>query len=62
MSSDFDRLLQRYYYSKVEKVFLVLVFVDAVIFALKHSGMSDDLALAMKIWQVSGGREPRGGG
>ena len=33
-------------------MFLVLVFVDAVVIALKHSGMSDSLALAMQIWQV----------
>ena len=33
-------------------MFLVLVFVDAIVLALKHSGMSDEFAFALQIWQV----------
>ena len=33
-------------------MFLVLVFVDAIVLALKHSGMSDEFACALRIWQV----------
>lgn len=36
----------------MEKAFLVLVFVDAIVLALKHSGMSDDFACVLRIWQV----------
>ena len=51
-SIEFCRSLQKLYYQKVEKAFLVLVFVDAIVLALKQSGMSDEFVCALQIWQV----------
>ena len=51
-SLEFCRSLQKFYYQKVEKAFLVLVFVDAIVLALKHSGMSVEFASVLRIWQV----------
>ena len=39
-----------------EKVFLVLVIVDAAVTASKFAGMGDAQKIALQVWQVKGSR------
>ena len=48
----FKNKLNKYYYCIVEKAFIVLVLVDAIVTALKHTGMSQELADVLRYWQV----------
>lgn len=49
----FEKMLQKYYVNLTEKFFLILVLVDAVITATKHTGMSDTWLLVLRCWQVT---------
>ena len=49
----FEKLLSKYYLNGIEKIFLVLVLLDAVLTASKHTGMPPELVLALRIWQAS---------
>ena len=53
-STEFNMKMEKYYVSKVEKFFLVLVFLDAIITALKYTGMPPWLAKTLQYWQVRG--------
>ena len=48
----FAKSLDKWYYRRAERVFLLLVFIDALVTAFKHTNMNEDLALALQIWQV----------
>ena len=50
----FKNKLNKYYFHVVEKGFIVLVLVDAVVTATKHTGMSNTLADVLTYWQVGG--------
>ena len=39
-----------------EKVFLVLVIIDAAVTASKFAGMGDAQKIALQVWQVKGNR------
>lgn len=49
----FEKMLQKYYVNLIEKLFLVLVLVDALITATKHTGMSDTWLQVLRFWQVT---------
>ena len=49
----FEKALSKYYFNRIEKVFLVIVLVDAVFTASKHTNMCYELTMALRIWQVS---------
>ena len=48
----FKMKLNSYYYSVIEKGFILLVLVDALVTATKHTDMSDTWAEVLKYWQV----------
>ena len=56
--SAFKSKLNKYYFRSVEKVFLVLVLLDAVVTATKHTDMHPMWADALKYWQVKGPSSP----
>ena len=49
----FEKTLKKYYFNLIERLFLVLVLVDAVVTATKHTGMSETWVLLLRIWQAS---------
>ncbi len=49
----FKQKLNKYYFKYIEKVFIVLVLVDAVVVASKHTGMSETWADVIMYWEVS---------
>ena len=49
----FEKMLQKYYVNLIEKFFLILVLVDAVVTATKHTDMSNTWLLVLRCWQVS---------
>jgi len=57
----FKRKRNKYYYKMVEKFFIILVLVDAAIMCGTHAGMSDELALGLRYWQVRCGHLKGGG-
>ena len=48
----FKKRRQKYYFDLVEKVFILLVLVDAAVMAIKYAGMSSSLAAGLRYWQV----------
>ena len=48
----FEKKLHKYYVNLIEKLFLILVLVDAIVTATKHTGMSDTWLLILRLWQV----------
>ena len=52
-TSTFEKMLQKYYVNVIEKIFLVLVLVDAIVTATKHTGMNDHWLNVLRYWQVS---------
>lgn len=51
-SVQFIKSLDKWYHRGAEKFFLLLVFIDAIITALKYTNMDHRLALTLQIWQV----------
>ena len=49
----FEKMLKKYYIDVIEKLFLILVLVDAVVTATKHTGMCDTWLLVLRVWQVT---------
>lgn len=49
----FEKMLNKYYFNRIERIFLVLVLVDAAFTASKHTDMNDGLTYALRVWQVS---------
>ena len=49
----FETMLQKYYVSVIEKFFLILVLVDALVTSTKHTGMCDTWRIVLLSWQVS---------
>lgn len=49
----FEKMLKKYYVDVIEKLFLILVLVDAVVTATKHTGMCDTWLLVLRFWQVT---------
>ena len=49
----FEKMLQKYYVNLIEKFFLIIVLVDAIVTATKHTDMSDTWLLILRCWQVS---------
>ena len=49
----FEKMLQKYYVNLIEKFFLILVLVDAIVTATKHTDMSNTWLLVLRFWQVS---------
>ena len=52
-SNVFTKKLNRWYFQVIEKIFLVLVLVDAVVTAIKYTDMPKELIDAQRGWQVS---------
>ena len=52
-SNAFTKKLNRWYFHFIEKIFLILVLVDAVVTAIKYPEMPDGLVKAQQGWQVS---------
>lgn len=50
----FKNKLNKYYYTIIEKGFIVLVLMDAIVTAMKHTGMSSTWAQVLQYWQVGG--------
>ena len=51
-SVEFTNSLHKWYTSRAEKVFLGLVAIDALVTALKHTDMDENLAITLQVWQV----------
>ena len=49
----FEKIIDKYYFNGIEKIFLVIVLLDALFTASKHTGINYEWALALRIWQVS---------
>ena len=49
----FEKLLHKYYFVWIERIFLALVLIDAAFTATKYTGMPDELSLALRVWQAS---------
>lgn len=49
----FEKMLKKYYIDVIEKLFLILVLVDAVVTATKHTGMCGTWLLVLRVWQVT---------
>lgn len=52
-SNAFTKKLNRWYFKFIEKIFLILVLVDAVVTAIKYPEMPVGLVKAQQWWQVS---------
>ena len=52
-TAEFQKRLQNYYFTWIERFFLVLVLLDAVLTASKHTGMHAVWALILRSWQAS---------
>ena len=48
-----EKALKKYYFNLIERLLLILVLVDAVVTATKHTGMSETWVLLLRIWQAS---------
>ena len=53
-STEFSKKMAKYYFSRVEKFFLVLVLMDAIVTSLKYTGMPPVLADILRYCQVRG--------
>ena len=49
----FEKMFQKYYISLIEKGFLILVLLDAIFTATKHTDMDSTLLKVLQWWQVS---------